>query len=125
MHAGETKALSSLKSDGLTLAAMQDAAKFSLGRVPAVESTIASLIVSPEEALRPDTRCPHPQCQVMDAAARMGCMGNSLSHLMLALSASLEQTVDASSTSLSYASLQAGSDSPPHLACTVSLVRDL
>lgn len=112
----DTKAHSRLTSDGRTLAAMQDVAKFDLSRIPTVEPTIASPIVSPEEAMRPDTRCPRPQCQVTDyllckaydGAARMGRIGNSLSHLMLALSASLQHTaVDASSTSLSDASLQA------------------
>ncbi|XP_068583377.1 LOW QUALITY PROTEIN: uncharacterized protein [Cebidichthys violaceus] len=112
----DTGTLSRLTSDGRTLAAMQDAAKFGLARMPAVEPTIAALIVSPEETLRPDARCPRPQCRVTDdllsraydTAARMGRIGNSLSHLMLALSASLQQaTLDASATSLSDASLQA------------------
>lgn len=77
---------------------MQDAAKFGLSCMPAVEPTITSPIISPKEAMRPDTRCPRPQCQVMDdlldddGAACMGHIGNSLSHLMLALSASLQQT---------------------------------
>ncbi|KAK0131086.1 hypothetical protein N1851_034236 [Merluccius polli] len=95
---------------------MQDAAKFGLARMPAVEPAIAALVVSPEEALRPDARCPRPQCRVTDdllakaydAAARMGRIGNSLSHLMLALSASLQEaTVDASVHSFGDASLQA------------------
>ena len=67
-----------------------------MDRMPAVKPTIAALIVSPDEALRLDARCPHPQCRVTDdllsraydAAARMGRIGNSMSHLMLALSAS-------------------------------------
>lgn len=67
--------------------------------------SIAALIVSPDEVLRPDTRCPRPQCRVTDdllskaydAAACMGPMGNSMSHLMLALSASLQEVeLDAS-----------------------------
>ncbi|KAK0134652.1 Neuronal acetylcholine receptor subunit alpha-10 [Merluccius polli] len=112
----DTRALSHATSDGRTLAAMQDAAKFGLARMPAVELAIAALVVSPEEALRPDARCPRPQCRVTDdllakaydAAARMGRIGNSLSHLMLALSASLQEaTVDASVHSFGDASLQA------------------
>ncbi|KAK0149825.1 hypothetical protein N1851_009418 [Merluccius polli] len=112
----DTRALSHTTSDGRTLAAMQDAAKFGLARMPAVEPAIAALVVSPEEALRPDARCPRPQCRVTDdllakaydAAARMGRIGNSLSHLMLALSASLQEaTVDASVHSFGDASLQA------------------
>ncbi|XP_037604355.1 uncharacterized protein LOC119475586 [Sebastes umbrosus] len=112
----DTRAFSRLPSDGRTLAAMQDAAKFGLDHMPAIEPAIASLIVSPDEALRPEARCPRPQCRVTDdllskaydTAARMGRMGNSLSHLMLALSASLQEAApDVSSTSLSDASLQA------------------
>ncbi len=78
---------------------MQNAAKYSLGRMPAIELTIASLIVAPDEALRPCARCPQPQCRVTDdllskaydAAARMGHISNSLSHQMLAVSACLQR----------------------------------
>ena len=95
----DSRALSLATSDGQTLAAMQDAPKFGLDRMSAVEKTIAALIVSPEEALRPDARCPHPKCRVTDqllskaydAAALMGRRSNSMSHLMLALSASLQE----------------------------------
>ncbi|CAL8269113.1 unnamed protein product [Boreogadus saida] len=82
----------------------------------AVEPTIASLIVAPEEVLRPDARCPRPQCRITDdlltkcydTAARMGRIGNSLSHLILALSQSLQSSsADASVQSLSDTSLQA------------------
>ena len=87
---------------------------------------------------------PSTQCRVTDdlltkaydAAARMGRIGNSLSHLMLALSASLQQeALGASSTSLSDASLQAFAlmspdvhsrpDSSPGLAGTVTLIRGM
>ncbi|XP_041817854.1 uncharacterized protein LOC121624267 [Chelmon rostratus] len=112
----DSKALSHATSDGRTLAAMQDAAKSGLGRMPAVEPTVASLIVSPDEALRPNARCPSPQCRITDdllskaydAAARMGRIGNSMSHLMLALSACLQEiTQDTSAHNFSDASLQA------------------
>jgi len=82
-------------------------------------TTIASLIVSPDEALRSEARCPLPQCRVTDdlltkaydTAAHIGRIGNSLSHLMLALSASLQQNaLSASSTSLSDGSLSVRSD---------------
>ncbi|XP_075325299.1 uncharacterized protein LOC142383412 [Odontesthes bonariensis] len=62
-------------ADARTLAAMQDASKFGLDRMPAVEPTIAALIVSPDEALRREARCPRPQCRVTDdllLAARFG-----------------------------------------------------
>ncbi|XP_073732290.1 uncharacterized protein [Misgurnus anguillicaudatus] len=112
----DSRALSHATSDGRTLAAMQDAQKFGLDRMPAVEPTIAALIISPDEALRPDARCPRPQCRVTDdllckaydAAARMGRISNSMSHLMLALSTSLQETeLDASVHNFSDASLQA------------------
>ena len=82
----------------------------------AIEPTIASLIVAPEEVLRPNARCPKPQCRITDdlltkcydTAARMGRIGNSLSHLILALSQSLQSSsADASVQSLSDTSLQA------------------
>ncbi|KAK0136957.1 hypothetical protein N1851_026823 [Merluccius polli] len=87
-----------------------------LGRMLPVEPAIASLILAPDEALRPDARCPRPQCRVTDdlltkaydSAARMGRIGNSLSHLLLGLSTSLQQAqVEPSLQSLSDASLQA------------------
>ncbi|CAL8339408.1 unnamed protein product [Boreogadus saida] len=112
----DTRALSHSSSDARTLAAMQNAAQVGLGRMPAVEPAIASLILAPDEALRPNARCPRPQCRVTDnllskaydAAACMGRIGNSLSHLLLGLSTSLQQAqVEPSLQSLSDASLQA------------------
>ena len=78
----DSRALSHALSDCRTLAAMQDAPKFGLDRMPAVEPTIAALNSSPDLALKPDVRC--PQCRVTDdllskakvAAARMGRRGN-------------------------------------------------
>ncbi|XP_030219303.1 uncharacterized protein LOC115548682 [Gadus morhua] len=112
----DTRALSHSTSDARTLAAMQNAAQVGLGRMPAVEPAIASLILAPDEALRPNARCPRPQCRVTDdllskaydAAARMGRIGNSLSHLLLGLSTSLQQAqVEPPLQSLSDASLEA------------------
>lgn len=110
----DTKALSRLTSDGRAVASMQDAPQFGLGHMPSVEPAMASLIVSPEEALRANPRCPTPQCRITDEllcraydmGARMGRMGNSLSHFLLGLSASLEACkVDTATQSLSDASL--------------------
>ncbi|GLD61220.1 uncharacterized protein AKAME5_001306300 [Lates japonicus] len=42
------------QTDGCSLAAMQDAVKFGLGRMTAVEPAISSLIVDPDKALQPD-----------------------------------------------------------------------
>ncbi|CAJ1069780.1 LOW QUALITY PROTEIN: uncharacterized protein LOC114481864 [Xyrichtys novacula] len=94
-----TRAGSRMSADARTLAAMHNAAAVGLDHMPAVEPAIASLIVSPDEALRRETRCPRPQCRITDdllvraydSGARAGRIGNSLSHLMLALSASLQE----------------------------------
>lgn len=91
-------ALSRLSSDGRVLAAMHGSVGAGLDRMPAVEPAVASLIVSPDEALRQDVRCPRAQCRITDgllcraynAGARAGRLGNSLAHLMFALSASLQ-----------------------------------
>uniref|UniRef100_UPI0037E7B013 uncharacterized protein n=1 Tax=Semicossyphus pulcher TaxID=241346 RepID=UPI0037E7B013 len=112
----DPKSFSHHTSDSRALASMQNTSSYGLDRMPAVETSIASLIVSPEEVLRRDARCPRPQCRITDdlpskcydTAARMGRVGNSLSHLILALSQSLQtSSVDASVQSLSDASLQA------------------
>ncbi|XP_074505795.1 uncharacterized protein LOC141775954 [Sebastes fasciatus] len=112
----DPKSLSHNTTDGRALASMQNADTYGLGKMPAVEPSIAALIVSPNEVLRPDARCPRPQCRITDdflvkayeTAARMGRLGNSLSHLILSLSQSLQTAgVDASVQSLSDASLQA------------------
>ena len=72
---------------------MQEAGSYGLDRMAPVNPTIASLIVSPDEALRPDAHYPRPQCRLTDdllvraynIAARVGQIGNSFSHLILAL----------------------------------------
>lgn len=94
----------------------QGALKFGLGHMPAIEPAIVSLIVAPVEALRTNARCPWPQCcitddllcKAYDTRACMDHIDNSLSRLLLALSASLEQImVDAPTQGLVDASLQA------------------
>lgn len=68
--------------------------------MPAVDASIVSLIVSTDEAIRSDVRCRRPQCRITDdfltkgynIAAQMGLIGNSLSHLVLALSQTLQTT---------------------------------
>ncbi len=84
--------------------------------MPGTEPAIASLIVSPDEALCQNARCPSPQCRITDdlrtraydAGGRAGRIGNSLSYIMLALPASLqEDSGDPSFRSLSDASLYA------------------
>ncbi|XP_049437342.1 uncharacterized protein LOC125891834 [Epinephelus fuscoguttatus] len=111
----DPKAFLYLPSDCNALAAMKDAVQYGLDQVPAIDASIASLIVSPDEALRPDARCPRPQCRVTDdllnksydIAAQMGRIGNSLSHLVLAQSQTLQTAgADAQAQGLSDASLQ-------------------
>ncbi|MEQ2182906.1 hypothetical protein GOODEAATRI_027071, partial [Goodea atripinnis] len=88
----DTRAFSCPTANGRALAAMHEAPKFGLGGMPPVESAIASLIVPPDEALRPNARCPRP---------------NLLSHLMLGLSSSLESVpLDQSTQGLLDTSLQ-------------------
>lgn len=117
MHAGGTPLpFARLSSDGRVLAAMQNAAAAGLDRIHAVEPVVAALIVSPEEALRQDVRCPRRQCRVTDdfvsraynSGAWAGQLGNSLAHLMFALSASL-QGVDGAAAASGFcdAALQA------------------
>ncbi|MEQ2164596.1 hypothetical protein GOODEAATRI_008294, partial [Goodea atripinnis] len=94
----DPRALSCLSTDGQVLAAMHESVKAGLDRMPVVEPAVASLIVSPDEALRPDVQCPRTQCRVTDdllckaynAGARAGRLGNFMAHLMFALSASLQ-----------------------------------
>ena len=95
---------------------MEDASSYGLGNMPNIEPAVAALVLSPDEALRPDARCPRLQCRLTDdsivrsynTAARMGRIGNSMSHLILALSQSLQESdADPSIQRLSDTSLQA------------------
>jgi len=47
-------------------AAMRGPARVGLGRLPSIEPAITSPILAPDEAPRPDARCPRPQCRVTD-----------------------------------------------------------
>ncbi|MED6234244.1 hypothetical protein ATANTOWER_025253 [Ataeniobius toweri] len=60
----DLRALSRLSTDGRVLAAMHESVKAGLDCMPAVEPAVASLIVSPDEALRPDVRCPRTQVRL-------------------------------------------------------------
>ena len=87
-----------LPSDCRALANMKGASSYGLDRMPCIEPTLAGLILSPVAVLRPDVHCPWPQCRLTDvlvgksydAAARMARIGNSMSHLVLALSQTLQ-----------------------------------
>ncbi|MEQ2173456.1 hypothetical protein GOODEAATRI_032302, partial [Goodea atripinnis] len=110
------RALSRLSTDGRVLAAMHESVKAGLDRMPAVQPAVASLIVSPDEALSPVVQCPRTQCRVTDkllykaynAGVRSGRLGNSMAHLMFALSASLQDPGGATAAvGFSDAALQA------------------
>lgn len=81
----------------------------------AVEPAIASLIVSPGEALRANPRCPSSQCRITDkllcraydTGTRMGWLGNSMSHFLLGPSTFFESSaVDAPTLEIRDALLQ-------------------
>lgn len=80
------------------LAAMENAKAVGLGHMPAVELSVAALIVTLVEALTPDAKRPSSQCSVTDnclcrayaTATCMGRLGNTLSNLLLTLSTSLK-----------------------------------
>lgn len=76
---------------------MADAGLFGLDTMPAVDPCVASLVVSPDEAVRPQVRCPSKACRRTDDdlvraynhAARIGRIDNTISHLLLAAQSSL------------------------------------
>lgn len=78
---------------------MADAGLFGLDTMPAVDPCVASLVVSPDEAVRPQVRCPSKACRRTDDdlvraynhAARIGRIDNTISHLLLAAQSSLLQ----------------------------------
>ena len=45
---------------------MRNAGEHGLVHMPPVDQCIASLVLSPDEALKDNARCPRPQCRVMD-----------------------------------------------------------
>ncbi|MEQ2165992.1 hypothetical protein GOODEAATRI_022912 [Goodea atripinnis] len=87
----DTRAFSRPTADGRVLAAMHETSKFGLGCMPPFESAIASVIVPPDEALRPNARFLRPQCCVMDdllcraydSSARMGTLPSTVGLLFL------------------------------------------
>lgn len=112
----DPRCLSHLPSNCRALANMRDASSYGLECMPNIEPSVAALVLSPGEALRPDARCPRPQCRLTDdlivksydTAARIGRIGNSMSHLLLAMSQTLQGAeVDPSVQDLSDTSLQA------------------
>ncbi|XDV29212.1 hypothetical protein PO909_032355 [Leuciscus waleckii] len=80
-----------------TLAAMAEADEKGLGNMPPVEPCVSSLMVSPEEALRHNLRCPNPECRrtddllvkIYNTVSGLSRVGNSMAHLLLALHSAL------------------------------------
>ncbi|MEQ2158848.1 hypothetical protein GOODEAATRI_016385 [Goodea atripinnis] len=68
----DTLAFSRQTAHGRALAAMHEMPKFGLGCMPPIESAIASLIVPPDEALKPNARCPRPQCRKLTLPSHVG-----------------------------------------------------
>ncbi len=74
-----------------TLAVMQDPETVGLDSMPPIESSVAALIVSPDEVLRENVRCPNVECRRTDellshkynATASLGHISNSLAHTPL------------------------------------------
>ncbi|XDV25256.1 hypothetical protein PO909_029202 [Leuciscus waleckii] len=99
-----------------TLAAMAEAEEKGLGNMPPVEPCVSSLIVSPDEALRQNLRCPNPECRrtddllvrIYNAVSGLSRVGNSMAHLLLALHSALgANPPDGTASELLEASLQA------------------
>ncbi|MEQ2289660.1 hypothetical protein AMECASPLE_035494 [Ameca splendens] len=94
---------------------MHESVKAGSDRMPPVEPSVASLIVSPDEALHPDVRCPQTKCRVTDdllwkaynAGVHASRLGNSLAHLMFALSASFQDAGATAAVGFSNAAMQA------------------
>ena len=126
---GDPRSQTHRVSDARALASMQDADNHGLGSMPSVEPSIASLICTPDEALRPVSRCPRPQCRLTDdllvksydAAARVGRIGNSLSHILLALSQSLQTSGVAASSSAAGAEGAEGAEGESAVAVDASV----
>ena len=53
--------------DARTLTSMRNAGEHGLVHMPPVDQCIASLVLSPDEALKDNARCPRPQCWVKDS----------------------------------------------------------
>lgn len=81
------------------LAVMQDPDMVGLGSMPSIEPSVAALIVSPDEALRENVRCPNVECRRTDellsraynSTASLGRVSNSLAHMLVALHSSLSE----------------------------------
>ncbi|KAK2894856.1 hypothetical protein Q8A67_012085 [Cirrhinus molitorella] len=99
-----------------TLTAMADSQEKGLGNMPSVEPCFSSLIVSPDEALKQELRCPNPECRrtddllvrVYNTVSGLTRIRNSMAHFLLALHSTMSSTTqDNASSELLETSLQA------------------
>lgn len=96
------------------LAAMAEPSATGLGPMPPVEPAVVSLVVSPDEALRTDPRCPSPECRRTDnlvcraynTQATMGRVLNTMAHVLLALQTTIQPSSDAAMSELVDTALQ-------------------
>lgn len=95
-------------------AAMAEPSAAGLGPMPPVEPAVVSLVVSPDEALRTDPRCPSPECRRTDnlvcwaynTQATMGRVLNTMAHVLLALQTTIQPSSDAAMSDLVDTALQ-------------------
>ncbi len=81
-----------------TLASMAEADSIGVGRAPEIEQPVAALVVSPDEALRGNVRCPSAQCgrtdtllkKAYESVAYITRAENTICQLLLACNATLE-----------------------------------
>ncbi|KAG7314469.1 hypothetical protein KOW79_021772 [Hemibagrus wyckioides] len=81
-----------------TLATMAEADSIGMGRAPEIEQPVAALVVSPDEALRGNVRCPSAQCgrtdsllkKAYESVAYIARTENKICQLLLAATSTLE-----------------------------------
>lgn len=81
-----------------TLASMAEADAIGVGRAPEIEQPVAALVVSPDEALRGNVRCPSAQCgrtdsllkKAYESVAYITRAENTICQLLLAATSTLE-----------------------------------
>lgn len=96
----ETPAPVRQTSNERTLADMLDPETVGLLHMPVVDTQIAALVLPPDEAVKPDPKCPSAQCKITDdyicrayaSAARAARFGNTLSHFLTLITTSVQET---------------------------------
>ncbi|KAI7807853.1 hypothetical protein IRJ41_011482 [Triplophysa rosa] len=108
------------------LASMAEADSIGVGRTPEVEQPVAALVVSTDEALRGNVRCPSAQCgrtdsllkKAYDSTAYITRTENTICQLLLATTSSLESAdVDPSVSQFLQTALMAMGHCDPRTGC--------